>query len=345
MEKKMAITAKKIAEKLNLSPSAVSLALNGKPGVSDSTRELVLAEAERLGYTRQKVTAAGTQNIRFVIFLGDQREIIQETTFYSYILQGIEKYARRLGYNILVSYYRTDEDPALQLNTISADAAGLIILGTSIERSRVDELRPLFDLDLPVVMVDNYIESLGIDCVVTDNYRGSYNATKYLLAKNYTDPGYLRSRSKIDNFRRRQEGFLNACKEANPDQECTIIDVGISSQKAYDDMSEWLADGNHPPRALLADNDVIAAACTRALKAHGYRIPEDVAVIGFDNMPLCTMVEPPLTAIDVNKEMIGKTAVNLLHNRITECCSGEKCTDDGTLLVYVSTRLVERETT
>ena len=341
----MAITAKKIAEKLNLSPSAVSLALNGKPGVSDSTRELVLAEAERLGYAKQKVTTAGPQNIRFVIFLSAQRDIIQETTFYSYILQGIEKYAKRFGYNVLVSYYRADEDPTLQLNAISADVTGLIILGTSIERSRLDELRPLFDLNLPMVMVDNYIESLGIDCVVTDNYRGSYNATKYLLEKGYTDLGYLRSKSRIDNFRRRQEGFFNACKEAHLDQDCTIIDVGISSQKAYNDMSEWLENGNKPPRALLADNDVIATACTRALKAHGYRIPEDVAVIGFDNMPLCTMVEPPLTAIDVNKEMIGKTAVNLLHNRITEFYSGAESTADGTLLVYVSTKLVERETT
>lgn len=341
----MAITAKKIAEKLNLSPSAVSLALNGKPGVSDSTRELVLAEAERLGYAKQKVTTAGPQNIRFVIFLSAQRDIIQETTFYSYILQGIEKYAKRFGYNVLVSYYRADEDPTLQLNAISADVTGLVILGTSIQRSRLDELRPLFDLNLPMVMVDNYIESLGIDCVVTDNYRGSYNATKYLLAKGYTDLGYLRSKSRIDNFRRRQEGFFNACKEAHLDQDSTIIDVGISSQKAYNDMSEWLENGNKPPRALLADNDVIATACTRALKAHGYRIPEDVAVIGFDNMPLCTMVEPPLTAIDVNKEMIGKTAVNLLHNRITEFYSGAECINGGTLLVYVSTKLVERETT
>ena len=62
-------------------------------------------------------------------------------------------------------------------------------------------------------------------------------------------------------------------------------------------------------------------------------------------MPLCSMVEPPLTAIDVDKEMIGKTAVNLLHNRITEFYSGAECINDGTLLVYVSTKLVERETT
>lgn len=340
----MAITAKKIAEKLNLSPSAVSLALNGKPGVSDSTRELVLAEAERLGYAKQKVTTAGPQNIRFVIFLSNQREIIQETTFYSYILQGIEKYAKRYGYNVLVSYYRADEDSTLQLNAISSDVTGLIILGTSIERSRLKELRPLFDLNLPMVLVDNYIEALGIDCVVTDNYRGSYNATKYLLGKGYTDLGYLRSKSKIDNFRRRQEGFFNACKEAALDENYIMIDVGISSQKAYNDMSEWL-NNNQPPRALLADNDVIATACTRALKAHGYRIPEDVAVIGFDNMPLCSMVEPPLTAIDVDKEMIGKTAVNLLHNRIAEFYSGAESINDGTLLVYVSTKLVERETT
>lgn len=341
----MAVTAKMIAAKLQLSPSAVSLALNGKPGVSAKTRERVIAEAAKLGYSQQKLGTDTPQNIRFLIFLGNQEDVIRETTFYSYILQGLEKYAKRLGYNVLVSYYRVEEDPALQLSTISADIMGMVILGTTINHSYLNQLQQLFELKIPMVMVDNYIEELGIDCVVTDNLRGVYNATNYLLNKGYTNLGYLRSKVRIDNFNVRQEGFYKAYNEAGLMQEPTLIDVGISSQKAFDDMCRWLDDGNIPPRALIAENDVIAAACTRALKAHRYRIPEDVAIIGFDNMPLCTMVEPPLTAIDVNKELIGKMAMNILHNRIHTFYCGTDTNDDGTLLTYISTKLVEREST
>lgn len=341
----MAITAKMIAAKLHLSPSAVSLALNGKPGVSASTRELVLTEAEKLGYAKHKLMAQVPQNIRFVIFLGEKEEIIQETTFYSHILQGLEKYAKRLGYNVLVSYYRVNENASLQLSAISADIAGMVILGTAITPSHLNELQMLFDLNIPMVMVDNYIESLGVDCIVTDNFRGVYNATNYLLRKGYLDLGYVRSKIKIDNFTMRQEGFFKAYGEVCPEKEPTLIDVGVSSQKAYIDMYNWLDRGNTPPRALIADNDVIAAACVRALKAHGFRVPSDVAIIGFDNMPLCSIVEPPLTAIDVNKELIGKMAMNILHNRINDFYRDAPSNDDGTLLTYVSTKLIEREST
>lgn len=341
----MAVTAKMIAAKLHISPSAVSLALNGKPGVSEDTRERVLAEAAKLGYSQKKIVTETPQNIRFVIFLSNHEEVIQETSFYSYILQGLEKYAKRLGYNVLVSYYRIDEDPAQQIKAISADIMGMVILGTELNRSYLNRLKQLFELKIPMVMVDNYIEELDIDCIVTDNLRGVYHAAKYLLNKGYIRLGYLRSKVRIDNFAMRQEGFYKACNEAHLMQEPVIIDVGISSQRAFEDMCQWLDAGNIPPRAFIAENDVIAAACTRALKAHGYRIPRDVAMLSFDNMPICTMVEPPLTAIDVNKELIGKMAMNILHNRIHAFYCGAETNDDGTLLTYISTKLIEREST
>lgn len=339
------ITAKTIAEKLNISPSAVSFALNGRPGVSEATRAKVIAEASKLGYKQRKLRPDATQNIRFVIFLGNNEDVIKETSFYSYVLQGLEKCARDLGYNVLVSYYRIDEDITSQIDAISADTLGIVILGTAVNRSYLPQLQPLFDLQLPVVMVDNYIEDFHIDCVVSDNMQGVYNATKYLLQKGYSSLGYIRSKMNIDNFTKRQEGFYKAYNEVNLAMPPVLIDVGISSQRAFDDMSAWLNNGNMPPRALLADNDVIAASCIRALKAHGYRVPGDVAIIGFDNMPICTMIDPPLTAIDVNKNLMGWTAMTLLHNRIQVLIGDPSANDDGTLLIYVSTGLIEREST
>ena len=339
----MSVTIKELAEKLNLSPSAISIALNGKPGVSEATRELILAEAERLGYKQRKSHGDILQNIRFVIFLGDREDAVRETSFYSYVLQGIEDCAKGLGYNVLVSYYKTDEDTSAQLNSLSSNSNGIILLGTAINRSHLPQLEKMRALGLPMVMVDNYIEDFPVDCVVSDNARGVYNATKHLLKKGYDSLGYIRSKLTIDNFTLRQKGFNKACRRSEMSKEPVFIDVGISSQMAFDDMVKWLEAGNIPPRALIADNDVLAAACIRALKSKGYRIPEDVAVIGFDNMPVCAMIDPPLSAIDVNKKMIGWLAMTFLYKRIQDINSGRSARINDALLTYVSANLIERE--
>ncbi|QNK42158.1 substrate-binding domain-containing protein [Caproicibacter fermentans] len=101
--------------------------------------------------------------------------------------------------------------------------------------------------------------------------------------------------------------------------------------------------GREPLSAFFADNDIIAAACIRALKSRGYRIPQDVSVIGFDDMPVCTMIDPTLTTIRVMKEQLGMTAMEILHQRIT---NGEYTLADRRVGVYritISTHLVERE--
>lgn len=341
----MSITIKELAQKMKLSPSAISLALNGKSGVSEATRQRIVEEAAKYDYKAHKSRQKILENVRFVIFLGDLEDVIKETSFYSYVLQGIEDCAKVLGYNVLISYYRPFEDPTLQLNAIASNAKGIILLGTTINHSHLPQLQKLFSLGIPLVIADNYIKDFHIDCVVSENTNGVYDATKFLLKKGYYTLGYVRSKITIDNFVLRREGFNKACREANLNEAPCFIDVGISSQQAFDDMNRWLSDGHTPPRALIADNDVLAAACIRALKAHGYQIPQDVAIIGFDNMPFCTVIDPPLSAVNVNKHTIGWIAMTFLHNRILSLNNLPIINDNETLLTYVSTNLVEREST
>ena len=128
----MAITAKDIALKLGVSPSAVSLAMNGRPGISVETREKILAEAVRMGYTSvKKVPAESGRNIRYVIFL-DEGSVVQETSFYSILLQGMESLSKTRGYNVLVSYFRADSDWSSQIQASGKDVDGLIVLGTEV---------------------------------------------------------------------------------------------------------------------------------------------------------------------------------------------------------------------
>lgn len=345
--KTMAVTAKDIAEKLGISPAAVSLAMNGKPGVSIATREKILAEAVRVGYAKQtESTPISAQNIRYVIFL-DGGATVKETSFYSIVLQGIESKAKAFGYNVLISYFDANGDWDEQITSICKDVAGLIVLATEIENRHIRKAieHGLGKQPIPVVLVDNATSMVDVDCVVTDNLGGAYHAVMYLLNKNHPDVGYLRSKSRIDSFNERESGVRKArwkfgISEHTPLQ---CINVGISSEDAFYDMGKWLDNGGKPLSAFFADNDIIAAACIRAFKSRGYRIPEDVSIVGFDDMPVCTMVDPPLTTIRVMKSLMGMTSMDMLYQRIQDGTHALSDARVGVLRTTISTHLVERE--
>lgn len=346
------ITARNLAQKLNLSPSAVSLALNGRQGVSESTRQRVLEEARRAGYTGTRgrhdelSKEESPRVIRYVIFL-ESGMAVSETSFYSIVLQGIEPKAKELGFNVLVSYFNAQEDWISQLEVLEKDVSGVILLATEV---RDEHIRKFMNLnrqhtDLPACFVDNATSLIDIDSVVSDNLRGAHMATSYLLNKGFSDVGYLRSKTRIDNFDEREAGVRKArCEYGIPDcRSLSTISVSSSSEQAYQDMCDALSNGIKPERAYFADNDIIAAACIRALKSHGYRVPEDVSVIGFDDMPLSTLFEPPLTTIRVEKELLGKVAMKLLGMRIEqhESLFGEH-KPAAAFRVTVSARMIER---
>lgn len=340
------ITAKELAAKLGVSPSAVSIALNGRKGISEKTRQRILEEARKLGYQGMRgpykkkdpqvptsgpgsqsasllqpsagMPFPGNRNVRYVIFL-DSGMAVRETSFYSIVLQGIEAQARELGINVLVSYFDAGGDWASQMEVLKQESGGIILLATEV---RDEHIRRYLDMDpkpdLPVCLVDNATSLADVDCVVSDNLRGAYRAVKYLFDRGFQDVGYLRSRTRIDSFDEREAGVRKAREELGVpgSQKLPVVEVSVSSDQAYQDMCDHLEAGLQPERAYFADNDIIAAACVRAMKAHGYRVPEDVSVIGFDDMPLCSLLEPPLTTVGVEKELIGRLAMQLLYRRM-----------------------------
>ena len=349
------ITAKELAKRLGVSPSAVSIALNGREGVSEETRRMILEEAKKLGYTgmrgpyhkKRAASPVHHGNIRFIIFV-DTGMAVNETSFYSFVLKGIEAHAKELGFNVLVSYFEADKDWAAQFDTLKQDVSGIILLATEVRDKHIRRYLEMQrgPLELPLCLVDNATSMIDVDCIVSDNLRGAYRAVRYLLDKGFSDVGYLRSRIRVDSFDEREAGVRKARLEAGigADQELHIIEVASSSELAYKDMCDYLAAGMKPASAYFADNDIIAAACARALKTCGYRVPEDVSVIGFDNMPLCTLFEPPLTTISVEKELIGRLAMHILAERMHASRSlfGEEHASSF-LRITSSAKLIERE--
>ncbi|HIS45986.1 MAG TPA: LacI family DNA-binding transcriptional regulator [Candidatus Scybalocola faecigallinarum] len=315
----MSITAKELAKKLNLSPAAVSMALNHKPGVSTTTRRLVFDAAEKYGYDFSRITEKHpVPGSIYLVIYKKHGAVVTDTPFFSQISEGISLECKRQEYNLKVNYIYEDDDVIQrQLEDMrSSDCCGMILLGTEMTDR---DLRPFLKLPSPVVLLDTYFESAACDSVLINNVQGAYMATSYLIQKCSSQPGYLRSAYEIYNFTQRSAGFYKAIRAAGMSASQSIVhDLTPSVDGAFADMLEIIKSGEPLASCYFADNDLIAVGAVKALKQHGLRIPEDVAIVGFDNQPISSVIEPNLTTVHVPKKYMGETAaarlISLIHD-------------------------------
>ncbi len=332
----MSITAKQLAAKLGLSESAISLALNDKPGVSRETRRRVIEAAKAYGYDFSKKASAGTGRKGTICFAIYKKSgaVVSDTPFFSTLTDGISMGCRRQHYDCVVRYLYEDDDIADQVYTLGASQfSGIILLATEIDEGT---LKGFNRLGIPMVVLDAYYEKLDFNFILINNVQGAYMATEHLIKKRRTQPGYLRSDYWISNFEQRADGFYKAIRAAGMSTaKSQVLRLTPSQEGAYADMKRLLNAGERPVDCYFADNDLIAIGAILALKEAGYRVPEDVAVVGFDDMPACEYMDPQLTTIMVPKLFMGETAAM----RVIQLIEGA---NTQPLKIEVSTKLVRR---
>ena len=198
------------------------------------------------------------------------------------------------------------------------------------------DVNMLAQCPVPIVILDTYFEGVSQNYVLINNLQGAYIAANYLIAKRKCQPGYLRSSYAIGNFAERADGFYKAIRENGMSASKSIVHLlAPSVEGAYADMLSLLRSGESVAPCYFADNDLIAVGAMRAFRACGYRIPEDVGFVGFDNTSLCELIEPPLTTINVPRQAMARVAVERLISLAT---SGVKeCTK-----TMIMTTLVKR---
>ncbi len=303
-------TAKAIAKSLGISEAAVSMALNNKYGVSEKTRVAVLKEAEKLGLELKKDLSSGV--VDFILYV-KSGAVVSDTPFFSELSQGVAAGCRKHGFKLNISYLYEGEKLSHSFNS-----KGIIILATEMDELSAKEV---LKTDLPIVFLDGYFEGLSLSSVVINNVQGAFSATNHLIKKNRTTPGYLHSSFDIPNFDARADGFYKAVRKSGlSTSNCIVHKLSPSSDGAYADMKEILQNGEKLAKCYFADNDLIAEGAMKALTEFGYKIPDDVSVIGFDNMPICEYLTPSLSTVDVPKRFMGETAVEKLFN----LANGEK---------------------
>jgi DNA-binding LacI/PurR family transcriptional regulator len=313
----MQIKMKDIAKKAKVSASAVSLVLNNKPGVGEETRRKILKIASEMQgdslLEKRKQHTLGSLRFLKIIKHGHCLNSDLDVFIASYI-DGIELEARRDGYAVEVkSIANVSISNSLRVMEMSS-IQGIIVLGTELIE---EDLRHFDFFKIPIVFVDTSFDYPKFDFVTMNSIGAVRSAVQYLYQKGHREIGCLRSNVLTRNFQLRSLGFEIALKELGlPLQEEYLFPVDSTFDGAYSQTVAILSAHPRMPSALICANDIMAYGCIKALKEKGFRIPDDISVIGFDDLPMSSHMEPPLTTIQVSKKDIGKMAVKLLVERI-----------------------------
>lgn len=311
------ITAKQIAKQLNISEAAVSMALHNKPGVSTATKKRILNAAQSLGYDFSKISPNHSRNSGIIAIIFYNKTNIFNRSFFPPLINGIESELKSHGYQTALNYFHDVDDIEEQVNSLSAlGYEGIILLGTEMQK---EDFAPFAFLKCPIVLLDTYYPSVKMDCVVINNMDGAMQATNYLIKKRHSYPGYLRSTMRINNFSEREDGFYKAVRQNGFSvSKCIVHTLPPSIDEAYTEMLEIIDAKEDLADCYFADYDEIAIGVMRAFKDRGYRIPEDISIIGFDNSELSSYIDPPLTSVNVPNKYMGKLAAQRILTVLKE---------------------------
>lgn len=327
-----------IAADLNVSSATVSRALNDRPGVGAKRREQILQRARELNYT-PSVTARGlakSQTFSAGFFVREKPGLpTQSDPFYGEILHGVEQACAQTDYHVAIATLTDDilAAPGEFRFVRERRIDGMILAGPDIP---TEFIMAMLASGLPVVLVDNKLEYSPVNCVNTDDEHGAYLAARHLVDAGHRCIAVICGPERWPSNARRVRGYRRALEEAGlplhiVHADRTTIESGAD---AYQQMV-----AQHPEvTALCAVNDSMAIGAIRTAQKDGRRVPEDLSVVGFDDIDWATLNDPPLTTISIPKRQMGKEAANRLLSLMND-------PDSVPTEVIVSVQLVQREST
>jgi len=303
-----------VAESAGVSVNTASRAINSKSDINEETKKRVLQVAQELGYVRNATAVAlrtrKTGTIGVVI--ADNRN-----PFYAELLNGIEVAAREKNYHIILANTQRDykkEEEAINL-LLTKRVDGLLI--TPVQ-DKDEDIKNLLDANIPFVVVGRDFENIEIDAVFNDEVKGGFLATEYLIKK-----GHKRI-ALVDGFiykspaKGRLEGYKKALNKYRISLDESLISVGdINIEDGYERTKQML-EKNLDFTAIFTYNDMMAFGSMQAIKEKGLRIPEDIGLVGYDDIQFSSLISPSLTTIRLKKQELGIESVKLLFSRINK---------------------------
>lgn len=306
----MAVTINDIVKKVNLSKSTVSKALNGYPDIAPETRQRVTEVALQLGY--QPSAAAQSLSLgrtnRFGLFLNTSIGYVLD--YLHGVIPGATQQANALDKHLLV-YTTLDDNPDKLFDVFGSREIDGVILFSSYYPEHM--LQRLFDEKYPFVVMGKQIDDPRVSYIVPDYYDGSRQGMEHLLAQGHQRIAFMTRPELGITSEVRLKGYQDALTEAGiPIDPALIVETRIEPDGGVA-PTEHLLDLADPPTAIFAFHDLLAIDAIGVIQRRGLRVPEDIAVMGFDGLRVGQMVTPQITTIQQPLEQIGEQVVKALH--------------------------------
>ncbi|WP_117881998.1 LacI family DNA-binding transcriptional regulator [Aureibaculum luteum] len=330
------VTIHDIAKALDINSSTVSRALNDSPRVTKKTKDKILKVAQEMGYQRNLLASNLRKNVTNTIGVVVPRI---SRHFFSSVIQGVEETAYQAGFSVIIcqSLEQLEREKNI-LETLAANRVDGVLISISMETMDYEHLEGLKNRGIPLVFFDRHCNIPGTNNVLIDDFKGGYDATQHLITKGCKNIVHFSGPQELEIYKNRFRGYKEALKKngiAFRDE--YLISSRLMEQDGIDNIKKLL-DKGIVFDAIFSANDVAAIGAIKCLIENKMKIPEDVAIVGFSNEPISTVINPTLTTINQPGFEMGKAATDLLIKNIK---------DENSLLqeetIIMESNLIERQ--
>lgn len=306
----MSVTIKDIAEKLGVSVATVSRALNNTGYVNEETRKKIIEVADALGYERYKERETSKTKTNLV------GVIVSDITnpFFTQIVRGIEDVLSCSGYSLLLC--NADENIEKEIHYLKVlqdkNVDGIILVPAGGDHKGIKDI---VNRGIPLVLVDRLINGLDVDAVIIDNVSGAYEGVSHLILEGYRRIGIIVGPLEVMTAKERLEGYKRALHDNGIEFDETLVEFGRYTQDGGYKAAKNLIR-REKPDAIFVTNNVMTTGALLAIKELGLKIPDEIGIVGFDDLEWAPLMDPPLTTISQPIYSIGTTSAQLLLRRL-----------------------------
>jgi LacI family transcriptional regulator len=301
-----------IAKELGISPATVSRALSGHSATNSKTKEKVNKLASELGY----------QSNRFASSLRKQKSnnigvIVHRLNSFvmSSILAGMESVVNKNGYNLIISQSLESKDKEVEnAKTFFNSRIDALMISFSFDTDNLNHILPFIEKKIPVVFFDRIMDHPSCTSIVIDNYKEGYNVTKHLIDQGCKRLLHVTGSLQRNVYGDRLRGFEFALRESKLTYNSDSLLVTRFDDETPRMVLEKIKSMDQAPDGIFFANDYSAAATIILLKKNGYRIPEDIAIVGFNDEPIAKIVEPNLSSVHYPAKEMGEVAAQTIIN-------------------------------